>query len=247
MNIKEIAATISEDASFMQGPARIILKPLSGSNIFKDRVIQYKGIIQHFQDMHASEHVRSSLREYAPVAQKRYRDMLAKLQAAGNGEREMNVDAWAYHRGGVVAGAIPEISERRVMLKQQSTPGFREVSKISETWEVHYRYRKLFAAFKKWEIAQSVAKQEPEESEPQHNEIDLFNVDRFGEVMLGGHQSYIDNLQFVDYVRAEMPENLDLIMHRHDNNDLPLYRTVKRFKHIFYINKENIIRIIPKS
>ena len=249
MNIKEIARLITEDEEAIDGsrhgPSTFILRPLNEAAKTTNSIRKTQERIDQFSAMIPPDNPGL----YGGLI-KGWKERIIRLQTK-TPQREITVDAWAYANSSLIVAGVQPIVEYTKNIRSTNpvhAPGFRDAVKVPETWEIYRRNSILFQIFKKWEIAVELEKQQQltqtaRASSAQVSDMDVFDMDVYGETAKGHSLPYMENVEFADYIKNELPEHWDLIENRHNNDNMPLYKATQYYKHIFWIGRDNVVNI----
>jgi hypothetical protein len=160
-----------------------------------------------------------------------------------NEERRVVCDAWAQVNDKcTIMGQYPQVSERELLRRGNErlyAPGIREIS--------HSERSKKFAKLPELrEIARIWIATLETGHAPEIPEVDIFNVDRFGDVgyRRNKREDPLDNPRFQEYAKTKYPEYYDVITNRHGNWT---YMSKDYYRNIWTCNTQNILRIIPRG
>jgi hypothetical protein len=250
MDIIEIANLIEDTSQKKGGPSTIILTPLVEMIVYidkiKDRIdVAQKRLLKYAGD---TAHYADRIRNETINAIQRFKTQLSNPLIKQN--RQVKVDAWAIvsdNRGEpmLIAGQTPHISERWVRKRNGAqAPGIREIFRNPREVEAGPKFKKLREIFKNWELAQSI---EPELATTEPEDIDLFNVDRFGAVAGGYEPDPIDHEHFRAYIQNNYPELYRILINREDYTMRERHIAKQYYQQIITCNMANVIDIIPNE
>jgi len=239
MDIREIA-NLMEDTQQKGGPSVFILKSLGKISSYMDRINHRLISVRRRLDSTTSLDARfREIRRKNHMNQiKAYENKLANALKDQN--RQVDVDAWAFVNPSVIiAGATPHMREGVSRKVGVHASGIREVRRDQALVAAGAKFKELRAIYENWWLARDIP-------EPDAVDIDIFNIDRFGEHG-GKKDDVLDNHEFQDYIYRNHPELHKYIIDRNIYNSKYPY-TIKTFYiDIVTFNPDNVIEIIPKN